>query len=104
MHPKQNTQLPLPFTEPEEVGFMPERLAIIGPAFKNPVVKSKQSNPESPHLPAGEVSTVSAVREITIRDCLRNTTGILSQDSASATRVCPAIPARKSSSGWFTRH
>ncbi len=50
------------------------------PAFKNPVVRvlEPRGGPETRRAPMGMTPTVPADREITIRDCLRNTTGLAS--------------------------
>lgn len=53
------------------------------PAFKNPVVMVSSPNPEAMRPPAGTVPATPADREITVRDCLRNTTGMLSAQKAS---------------------
>jgi CubicO group peptidase (beta-lactamase class C family) len=46
------------------------------PAFKNPMVLASSSAEQSQPGPAFGVPTVPAKREITILDCLRNTTGL----------------------------
>lgn len=48
------------------------------PAFKNQVVKADDIQPKlmAVRAPVGATPTVPAEREITVRDCLRNTTGL----------------------------
>jgi CubicO group peptidase (beta-lactamase class C family) len=53
------------------------------PAFKDPVVLAASVPPEAPRPAMGAaMPTVPAVREITVRDCLRNTTGLMTAQSA----------------------
>ena len=47
------------------------------PSYANPVVRAPDlpRDPETPRPMTGMIPTVPASREVTIRDCLRNTTG-----------------------------
>jgi CubicO group peptidase (beta-lactamase class C family) len=182
MNPKKNSQFPLPFADPEEVGFIPERLARIDqylqkyidrktvphlvtlvarhgkivhfsaqghlsfegkepagkdtiarlysnskpiagvaamicveegllnldyplskfiPDFKNPVVMVSSPDPEVGRPPAGSIPTVPANREITVRDCLRNTTGLLTAQRAPA-QYLAAHRETAMKAGWFS--
>ena len=57
------------------------------PAFKDQRVLSAVTPGEGPRAPMGVIPTVPAVRGISVRDCLRNTTGIMTQQRASVQLV-----------------
>jgi len=71
------------------------------PAFKNPVVLATSVPPEGPRPPMGAMPTVPAVREITVRDCLRNTTGLMSQQRAPV-QLIAAYRDVVAKLGWLT--
>ncbi len=69
------------------------------PAFKNPLVIAPPDSSAEPAGPGFQVPLVPAKREITIRDCLRNTTGLATPARTPASLV-PQYAGEIAESGW----
>ncbi|MFC1901168.1 serine hydrolase domain-containing protein [Chloroflexota bacterium] len=73
------------------------------PAFKNPVVRAVDivRDPEAPRPAMGMIPTVPANREVTLRDCLRNTTGFATAANAPI-QYLTLYPDVFKGNTWFT--
>jgi CubicO group peptidase (beta-lactamase class C family) len=70
------------------------------PAFKNPLVRLSDTA-STRGAPPSSTETVPAAREITIRDCLRNTTGLASPRHAPVSYLTEFSEAVKATT-WFS--
>jgi len=70
------------------------------PAFEDPMVLATSVPAEAPRPTMGAMPTVPAVRGITVRDCLRNTTGMMSQQRVSA-QLIAAYRDSVAKMGWL---
>jgi len=73
------------------------------PSYANPVVRAPDlpRDPEAPRPMMGMIPTVPAKREVTIRDCLRNTTGFATAANAPI-QYLTMFPDVFEGNTWFT--